>query len=233
MGTIINAILVIIGSGAGLFIGSKLNEKVKSTIIAGIGLFTLALGVKMFLDAGNAIVVLLGLIIGGLVGEWLKVEDLIENLGVKIESKVNAKNAGESTFIQGFMTSSILFISGPMAILGAIQDGLTGTFEILLIKSIMDGFTALALSSSLGVGVLFSSVVVLAYQGIITLLATQVSAVISDPMLNDLSGVGGILLIGLAVSSLLEIRKIRVGNFIPSLFITPLITALFVLLNLY
>jgi uncharacterized membrane protein YqgA involved in biofilm formation len=233
MGTIINALLIIVGSGAGLFIGSKLNEKIKTTIIAGIGLFTLALGVKMFLDAGNAIVVLLGLIIGGLVGEWLKVEVLIENLGIKIESKVNSKNSGQSTFIQGFMTSSILFISGPMAILGAIQDGLTGTFEILLIKSIMDGFTALALSSSLGVGVLFSSVVVLAYQGILTLLATQVSAVISDPMLNDLSGVGGILLIGLAISSLLEIKKIRVGNFIPSLFITPLITALFVLLNLY
>ena len=160
-------------------------------------------------------------------------EDLLENFGINIESTVNSKNSGQSTFIQGFMTSSILFISGPMAILGAIQDGLTGTFEILLIKSIMDGFTALALSSSLGVGVLFSSVVVLAYQGILTLLATQVSAVISDPMLNDLSGVGGILLIGLAISSLLEIKKIRVGNFIPSLFITPLITALFVLLNLY
>ena len=233
MGTIINAILIIVGSATGMFVGSKLNEKIKNTIIAGIGLFTLALGVKMFMDAGNAIVVLLGLIIGGLLGEWLKVEDLIENLGVRIEAKVSKNNANQPHFIQGFMTSSILFISGPMAILGAIQNGLTGTFEILLIKSIMDGFTALALSSSLGLGVMFSSVVVFVYQGVLTLLATQVSTVVTEPMLNDLSGVGGILLIGLAISSLLEIKKIRVGNFIPSLFITPLITALFVLLNLY
>ena len=233
MGTIINAILIILGSGFGLFVGAKLNEKIKSTIIAGIGLFTIALGVKMFLDAGNVIVVLLGLIIGGLIGEWLKIEEFIEKIGSRIESKVTKGDSKDNNFIKGFMTSSILFISGPMAILGGIQDGLSGIFDILLIKSIMDGFTSLALASSLGIGVMFSSIIVFIYQGAITLLATQVSAIISEPMMADLSGVGGVLLMGLAISSLLEIKKIRTGNFIPSLFITPIITFIFVVLKIY
>lgn len=233
MGTVINAIFIIIGASIGLLIGAKLSDSVKNTITSGLGLFTIALGIKMFLESGNVIVVLLGLLLGVLIGEWWRIEDFIQGIGSKIEVKFFKESKKNSTFVKGFMSSSILFVAGPMAILGAIQDGLTGDYQLLLVKSVMDGFTSIALASSLGLGVVFSSVMVFAYQGILTLLATQVAEFMTTAMVNDLSGIGGVMLIGIGISSLLEIKKIRIGNFIPALFITPILTIIFVLLKIY
>jgi len=150
-------------------------------------------------------------------------------LGVKLESKVNRGNGGSegsSRFIKGFLTSTLLFVIGPMAILGAIQDGLTGDANTLLIKSILDGFTAMAFASTMGVGVVFSAFPVLIYQGSITLLAQQVQQIATDAMMTELTATGGVILAGLAISSILEIKKIRTGSFLPALIIAPILVFL-------
>ena len=129
-------------------------------------------------------------------------------------------------FIKGFFTTSLLFVIGPMAILGSIQDGLSGDYELLAIKSILDGFAAMAFASIFGVGVLFSVIVILGFQGGISLLAVQIQSVFNEAMVNEMTAVGGVILLGIAISSLLEIKKIRVGNFLPSLAIAPIIVAI-------
>jgi hypothetical protein len=131
-----------------------------------------------------------------------------------------------SRFIRGFLTASLVFCVGPMTILGSIQDGLTGDYSLLAIKAVLDGFAALAFASTLGVGVLFSALVILVYQGGISLLASQAQALISPAMMTEMTAVGGVLLLGIAVSSLLELKAIRVGNFLPALLIGPIIVAL-------
>ncbi|MFZ5809038.1 MAG: DUF554 domain-containing protein [Chloroflexota bacterium] len=228
-GTIINIITVLAGGLLGLLFGARLPERVRQTVVAGLGLFTLAIGLQMFFKTENSLIVLGGLLVGGLLGEWWKVEDGLQSLGGWLEKRFTSPSAEEqqgSRFIRGFMTASLLFCIGPMTILGAIQDGLTGDYKLLAIKAIMDGFAALAFASSLGVGVLFSTLVILVYQGGISLLAAQVQALVTASMMNEMTAVGGILLSGLAISTLLEIKRIRVGNFLPALAISPLIVAI-------
>lgn len=225
-GTILNAVVIIIGGLLGLFFGQLLSEKSRETIIIGLGLFTIGISVNMFLKTSNSLIVLGGLLIGGLLGEYLQIETRLNQLGGRLEKLFNGKiNTPSSSnhFVRGFMTSSVLFCIGPLAILGAIQDGLIGDYQLLAIKSVMDGFAAFALSSTLGVGVLFSAIIVFLYQGGFSLLAVQLQGVMSQVMIDEMTATGGLLLIGLAISSLLEIKPIRVGNFLPSLVISPLI----------
>jgi uncharacterized membrane protein YqgA involved in biofilm formation len=234
-GTIINIITVLVGGTAGLLFGSRLPERIRQTVVAGLGLFTAAIGLQMFFKTENAIVVLVSLLIGGLLGEWWRVEDGLRALGDALErrftktSSSNVDQAGaphkprETNFIKGFLTASLLFCVGPMTIIGSIQDGLTGDYNLLAIKSVLDGFASLAFASSFGIGVLFSTLVILVYQGGLSLLAFQAQALISPEMMNELTAAGGVLLLGIAVSSLLEIKPIRMGNFLPALLIAPLI----------
>lgn len=224
-GTLLNIATVLLGGIIGLLFGARIPERFKSTVIAGMGLFTFAMGVQMFLKTENPLIVLGALILGALLGEWWKIEDGLKNLGAILEKRFARDDSAEGSarFIRGFLTASLLFCVGPMTILGAIQDGLTGNYELLAVKSVLDGFAALAFSSTLGVGVLFSSVIILVYQGGISLLAGQLSALVTDPMMAEMTAAGGVILMGLALSSLLEIKKIRVGNFIPALAIAPLI----------
>ena len=225
-GTILNAVVIIIGGLLGLFFGQLLSEKSRETIIIGLGLFTIGISVNMFLKTSNSLIVLGGLLIGGLLGEYLQIETRLNQLGGRLEKlfngKINTPSSGNH-FVRGFMTSSVLFCIGPLAILGAIQDGLIGDYQLLAIKSVMDGFAAFALSSTRGVGVLFSAIIVFLYQGGFSLLAVQLQGVMSQVMIDEMTATGGLLLIGLAISSLLEIKPIRVGNFLPSLVISPLI----------
>jgi len=225
-GTILNVAVIIIGGLLGLFFGQLLSEKSRETIIIGLGLFTIGISVNMFLKTNNSLIVLGGLLIGGLLGEYLQIETRLNQLGGRLEQLFNGKmnfTSSGNLFVRGFMTSSVLFCIGPLAILGAIQDGLIGDYQLLAIKSVMDGFAAFALSSTLGVGVLFSAIVVFLYQGSFSLLAVQLQGVMSQVMIDEMTATGGLLLIGLAISSLLEIKPIRVGNFLPSLVISPLI----------
>ncbi|MBP8998212.1 MAG: DUF554 domain-containing protein [Anaerolineaceae bacterium] len=228
-GTIINTASIILGGLIGLFLGSRIKDHLKQTVVSGLGLFTLSYAISLFLKTQNPLIVLGSLLLGILLGEWWKIEEGLAWLGVKLESKVNRGNGGSegsSRFIKGFLTSTLLFVIGPMAILGAIQDGLTGDANTLLIKSILDGFTAMAFASTMGVGVVFSAFPVLIYQGSITLLAQQVQQIATDAMMTELTATGGVILAGLAISSILEIKKIRTGSFLPALIIAPILVFL-------
>ena len=233
-GTIINFFTIIAGGFLGLFLGNRFSEKIRLTIMNGLGLFTMLYGIRLFTETKNAMVVLISLVIGILIGEWVGIEDRLSNLGIWLEKKFNkAKNADSNQFIKGFLTTSLLYCIGPMAILGSIQDGLTGDFNTLAIKAIIDGISAIAFASSLGIGVLFSSVIVFIYQGIITLLAAQLQFILTDVMLFEVNALGGIMLVGLAISNLLEIKRIRVANFLPGFIIIPLIVLLFTYFGIY
>ena len=228
-GTIINIIAVLIGGSLGLLFGSHLPDRLKKTIVVGLGLFTAVTGIKMFFETENSLIVLGALLIGVLLGEWWRIEDGLQSLGQWLEKRFYRKqvegseDVADNRFVRGFLTASLLFCIGPMTILGSIQDGLKGDYSLLAIKAVLDGFASLAFASSLGVGVLFSAILILLYQGSISLLATQLSAIVTPAMMAELIATGGVLLLGIAISSLLEIKKIRVGNFLPALFIAPLI----------
>lgn len=237
-GTILNIVTVLIGGTIGIVFGNRFPERVRQTVIAGLGLFTAAIGIQMFLKTENPIIVLGSLILGGLAGEWLRIETGLQNLGAWLEKhtqffskpKDQDKLDRRTRFVRGFLTSSLVFCVGPMTILGSIQDGLTGDYSLLAIKSILDGFAALAFASILGEGVLFSILVILLYQGGLSLAAAQMQSLVTAAMMNEMTAVGGLMLIGIAISSLLEIKTIRVGNFLPALIVAPLIVAIVVLI---
>jgi hypothetical protein len=200
--------------------------RLRETIIAGLGLFTFGYGLINFINTENPLVPLGGLLIGALLGEWWKVEDGLEKAGIFLRDRVARKGQDtdtQSRFVEGFVTASLVFVIGPIAILGSIQDGLTGDFEMLAIKAILDGFASIAFASSLGIGVAFSALSILIYQGAITLLAGLFSQFFSAAMMNEMTAVGGLVLMSIAISSLLGIKKIRTGSFLPALLITPLI----------
>ena len=223
-GTFLNITTVIIGGIVGLVFGARIPEKLKATVIASMGLFTAAMGFQMFMKTENPLIVLGSLLIGTLLGEWWRIEDGLQDLGRFLEKRFSKEgDDGSNRFVRGFLTASLLFCVGPMTILGSIQDGLTGDYNLLAVKSVLDGFAALAFTSTLGVGVMFSTIVILVYQGGISLLAAQLNAVVTPSMMNELTATGGVILVGLAISSLLEIKKIRVGNMLPGLLVAPLI----------
>ncbi|MEP0804565.1 MAG: DUF554 domain-containing protein [Chloroflexota bacterium] len=223
-GTFLNIATVLIGGVIGLIFGARIPEKLKATVIAGMGLFTAAMGLQMFLKTENPLIVLGALLIGTLLGEWWRIEDGLQNLGKVLEQRFSkADEDGSNKFVRGFLTASLLFCVGPMTILGSIQDGLTGDYNLLAVKSVLDGFASIAFASTLGAGVMFSTIIILVYQGGISLLAAQLNAIVTASMMNELTATGGVILLGLAISSLLEIKKIRVGNMLPGLLVAPVI----------
>jgi uncharacterized membrane protein YqgA involved in biofilm formation len=225
-GTILNVIAIFIGGILGIFLGGKIPDRVRTTVVSGLGLFTLVLGVRLFLQSENPLIPLGAILIGGIIGEWLDIEGGLKRLGLWLEARFNSDKTSSSKrekFVRGFLTASLLFEIGPLAILGSIQDGLTGDFSLLATKSVMDGFASLALASTLGIGVLFSTVIVLVYQGGISLLAIQAQSLLTETMIAEMTAVGGVVLLGLAISNLLEIKRIRTGNLLPALVIAPIL----------
>ena len=227
-GTLINIATVIIGGTLGCLLGSRLPERVRQTVVTGLGLFTLAYGISMFIKTQNAIVVVLSLLIGIVLGEWWNIEKGLNNLGTWLEVKVlnSTDESSQKRFIKGFLTASLLFCVGPMAILGSVQDGLTGDYQLLVVKSILDGFASLAFAASMGVGVLFSIIPVFLYQGGITLLAVQAQSFFTEAMITEMSAVGGVILLAIGIGGLLELKPIRTANFLPALVLAPLFVAL-------
>lgn len=230
IGTIINVILVVVGGIVGLLFGGKLPQRVREAVLSILGLFTMGLGLQMFLETNNVLIVLAALLAGTLLGEWWEIESWLERFGETLKARFSKVSGRQdlSRFVEGFLTASILFCVGPMAILGSIQDGLTGDFSLLATKAVMDGFAALAFASTMGVGVIFSSIAVFLFQGGISLLAVQVQNVITAAMIAEMSAAGGVILTGIALSNILNIRKIRTGNALPALFLAPLFTAILV-----
>jgi uncharacterized membrane protein YqgA involved in biofilm formation len=232
-GTILNVITVLVGGLIGLAFGARLPETMRKTVVAGLGLFTLAMGASMFTSTQNPIIVLVALLFGCVLGEWWQIEAGLERLGQWLQSRfASDAQGGSARFVRGFLTASLVFCVGPMTILGSIQDGLTGDYQLLAVKSVLDGFAGMVFASTLGVGVLFSTLVVFVFQGGISLLAAQAQALFTDPMIAELSATGGVILMGLSISSLLELKPIRVGNFLPALLLAPLLVYIVAALGL-
>ncbi len=195
IGTFINVATIVVGGILGLLFGSRLPARIRETVIAGLGLFTLSFGLYDFLKTQNPLIVLGSILIGALLGEWWRIEDGLKKIGEWLEKRFNRSpatdmdNFARGRFIRGFLTASLVFCVGPIAILGSIQDGLTGDFSLLAIKAALDGFAALAFASTLGPGVLFSALVILVYQGGISLLANQLNAVITPAMMAEMTAV--------------------------------------------
>ena len=223
-GTLLNIATILMGGVIGLMFGTRIPDKLKETVIAGMGLFIGAMGLQMFLKTENSLIVLGALLIGILLGEWWRIENGLHKFGEFLERKFSREeDDGSNKFVRGFLTASLLFCVGPIAILGSIQDGLTGDYNLLAVKSVLDGFASIAFASTLGVGVMFSTVIIVVYQGGISLLAGQFDAIVTPSMMNELTATGGVILAGLAISNLLEIKKMRVANMLPALAIAPLI----------
>ncbi len=220
IGTIVNTILVIVGSLLGLLLRKGIPENISKIIMVGLGLFTCMLGVKMGIEMERPLVVVLSLILGGVCGELLHIEEFLEGIGERLKRLV--KNQGETSFAQGFVFASLLFCVGPMTILGSIQAGLQDKPELLFVKSMMDGVSSIILASAMGLGVIFSAVTVLVIQGGLTLLAQQFSFLTDPVYLNDFTGVGGIMIFAIGLK-LLGIKSIKVGNFLPALIFVVLI----------
>lgn len=221
LGTAFNVAAIILGTMVGLVLKQRLPERMSSIAVQGLGLVTALIGVKMMITTENILVVLVSAVIGGILGELLRIEARLDSFGARMEAKFS-KEGG--TFAKAFVTSSLLYCVGPMAILGALQDGLRGDFTILLTKSGLDGIASVAFASTLGIGVLFSVLPVAAYQGGITVGASALEHYLSSSMINEMTATGGLLIVGIALN-ILQVTKIRVGNLLPAILLAAILSA--------
>ena len=222
-GTLVNTGTVILGSLIGLAVGSRLPEKVKQMVMNGLGLCTLLIGFKMAFKGEQILLIIGSLVLGGIIGELLDIEGWLERLGDKIKKRVKSESGN---FVVGFVTASLVFCVGPMTVVGSIEDGIRGDASILYAKSVLDGFASIAFASGLGIGVLFSAMTVLVYQGLLTLLGQKLSFLLNQHVLNELTATGGLMIVGIGLL-LLDIKKVRVGNFLPALVIVVILALFF------
>jgi uncharacterized membrane protein YqgA involved in biofilm formation len=241
LGTVLNVGTVAVGTTVGVLFGERVPERFRITVMQGIGLLVLALGVTETLDTHNAVILLASLLLGGLVGEGLRLEDRLAAVGGAIERRVGATvdpdvperlldgtpAVGQSRFVEGFLLASLVFCVGPLTILGAIQDGLRGDISLLATKSLLDGFAALAFATTLGWGVGASIVTIIVVQGSITAAAAGLHHVLTARMVDEMSAVGGLMLVGIGLR-LLDLKNIRVASFLPGLVVAPVLVAIFV-----
>jgi len=254
-GTLLNVGTVLVGGVIGSLVGGRIPATLRRTLMQAIGLVTLAIGVQQVVPAENPLILLASVVIGGIIGELLRIEDGLDRLGglaqhtlgrwhsapeaaaVAIADDIDLSalppslgdtsghTAGLNTVSQGFVTASLIFCVGPMTILGSFQDGLTGAYQTLALKATLDGFTAALLASSLGWGVLLSAATVLLYQGALTLGAGLMRGFLNDQMIAAMTAAGGLLIVGIGLN-ILEVTRIRVGSMLPSLAVAPVLTAL-------
>jgi uncharacterized protein len=243
LGTIINVLAILGGTAAGILIGNRLSEKTSKVVTDGLGLVVLVLGglnVISLLDVefvsavgpGIPLLIVIGaILIGGIIGSALQIEQRLENFGAVLQKRFSGKGSkgSKERFITGFVNASLVFTIGPLAILGALSDGLGQGIEQLATKSILDGFASLAFAASLGWGVALSAIPVGLWQGLLTVLAFAVGSVMSAPVIAALTATGGVLLLGVGLR-LLQIRQVAVGNMLPALVVAPLLTIFIVAL---
>jgi uncharacterized protein len=221
LGTIVNAIAIICGSLLGLLFRKGIAERYKDIIMSGVGLAVILIGIKSALSSDKLMVVIFSVIIGAVIGEFLRIEQRLEALGTYLEQKVSARSSDTGSFARGFVTASLVFCVGSMAIVGSLESGLTGNHQTLFAKSILDGVTSIIFASAMGLGVLFSSVVVIVYQGAITMTAFFMKNLLVDATISQMTSVGGLLILAIGLN-LLQITKIRIGNLLPGIFL-PLV----------
>jgi len=225
-GTIINVATVIAGGTLGALLGERLPSRIRDIIMQGVGLVTLAVGMSMALTTNNFLLVLGSIAVGGILGEWWRLEERLDETGKWLEAKASrVPFLARGDFTKGFVTASLVFCVGPMTILGSIQDGLSGDYTLLAVKSVLDGFSCLAFAASMGMGATLSAITVLVYQGILTLGASLFENILTDAMITEMTATGGVMILGIGLL-LLEIKRVRVANFLPALAIIPLLVAL-------
>lgn len=229
-GFIVNTLTVLVGTGLGLFIGARLSEAVKKIILSGLGLSTIIIGVQMSLETRKVILLVGSLVAGGIIGQLIGIEEWLERIGQRLRSRFESgrptASRGDSTFVLGFVTASLLFCAGPMTIVGSLEDGLAGKADLIYIKSLMDGVASIALAASLGVGVMFSAIAVFVYQGLLTYAGMIFGGILAKPIMDEISATGGALILGIGFN-LLGFARIKVGNLLPALFLAAILAWLF------
>ena len=218
IGTIVNVAAIIVGSLAGFLVKGRLPERFQNIVMQGISLAVLIIGLQMAFSVESTkgtLVVIFSLVIGGIIGELLKVESRLEGFGELIQKRFGSD---DGLFVQGFVQSSLIYCVGAMAIMGAIQDGLNNDPSILFTKSLLDGTASVAFSATFGIGVLFSSIPVLLYQGSITLLASWAQKILNQDVVAMMTATGGLLIMAIGLNMLLS-AKIKIGNLLPSIFV--------------
>ncbi|WP_045222918.1 DUF554 domain-containing protein [Desulfonatronum thioautotrophicum] len=223
IGTLINACAIIIGSLLGLVLGGRFSDRYRTLVYHSIGLCVLVIGLHMALSFQNVLILVFSMLCGALCGQLLRLDDRLTAAGNALKNRLGSKDA---RFTDGFVTASLLFCIGSMAILGSIDEGIRGDRTILLTKSILDGFICIPLASTYGIGVMFSFLSVLLYQGGITLLAGQAQNLFTEPIIAQLTSTGGLLIMGIGIN-LLELKTINVTNMLPALFFAVLFTVCF------
>ena len=226
-GTIIN-VLAILGAGfVGLLLGKGIPKNISQTIEDGLGILVLIIGIQYALKADSLAIVGISLALGAIIGEVRAWETRLDKVGNLLQSRFS--QGEDNQFVKGFVSASLLFCVGAMAVIGALEDGLTGNYQILLIKSILDGIFALIFAASMGIGVLFSAIPVLIYQGSISLASTLRKPILTDPMLNNITALGGVLIAALGLN-IIGITKIKVANLLPGIVVVPIIMAIYALI---
>ncbi|MDW7676682.1 MAG: DUF554 domain-containing protein [Bacillota bacterium] len=221
LGTIVNTIAILLGGILGLLFRKGISDRFKTTVMQSLGLAVFMIGLAGALRSENILLLIFSMVVGSLIGEALKVEDNLNRLGKWIETK---SGQGEGQVARGFVAASLIFCVGAMAIVGALESGLTGNHETLYAKSLLDGVSSIIFASTLGIGVLFSAASVFVYQGAITLAAGALASVLLDAVILEMAAIGGLLIMGIA-TNILEFKRIPVGNMLPAIFIPLLYPA--------
>ncbi|MBN8202147.1 DUF554 domain-containing protein [Bacillus sp. NTK034] len=233
LGTLVNGLLIIIGTLLGKLL-HRIPESMKGTVMHAIGLAVMVLGLQMGLKSENFLVVILSLVFGAVIGESLALEDKLNQLGDWLERKIGSK--GQGSISQGFVTATLIFVIGAMAIIGALDSGIRGDHSVLYTKSIIDGFTSLILTTTLGIGVLFSAFPVMLYEGLIALFATQIDRfvpqLLMDSFIKEMTATGGIMIFAIGLN-LTGITKIRVANLLPGIVVTGIIVSVVYFYGIY
>jgi uncharacterized protein len=222
LGTAINVVTVLVGGGVGTLVGARLSERMRKTAMQAIGVITLLVGISNFLSLDNPLVPLVSVIGGLVIGEALGIDGALKRFGDSLQKRFSK---GESPVSRAFVTTSLLFCVGPLTVLGSLQDGLTGDYHLLALKSALDFIASLSFASVLGWGVLLSAVTVLVVQGTLTLSAGLLQRVVTEPIISAMTATGGVLIFGLGLV-LLELKEVRVANMPPALLIASLLVAL-------
>ncbi|HZK57582.1 MAG TPA: DUF554 domain-containing protein [Clostridia bacterium] len=218
LGTIVNVVAIAVGGTIGILLKKGIPEKYKATMMQGMGLSVSIIGLSGALETENILLLVFSMAMGVIIGEAAKIEDRLEGLGKWLENKFGNK---ESKIVEGFVTASLVFCIGAMAIMGSLESGLTGNHKILFTKSFIDGITAMVFASTLGIGVIFSGVAVFVYQGLITATAVLIKPFLAECAIREMSAMGGLLIVAISFN-MMEIKKIRVGNMLPAIFIPVL-----------
>lgn len=215
LGTIVNALAIVVGGIIGIIFKNIIPDKLSETLLKATGLAVVTVGIRLSLAGENLTLLIISIIAGTLIGELLDIEGRLDRLGQNIEGRLKNK---DSNITAGFVSCTLVYCVGSMSIMGAIQSGLTGTHEILFSKALIDGIVSISMAVSMGVGVIFSSISVLLYQGLLTILAQFVQSLLSPEVISEMTAVGGTVIMAIGLN-FLEIKRIKVGNMLPAIFL--------------